>query len=209
MSQIRLRLRRRQVWFLGSAFGVSLVVPGGPNPALAMRMSRMETPIVRAGNAPQLSTCYIERPNQLRQNLDALCQMGKPKPKRLIDMTIDRNNDGVPDELAAAFEQIDRVNQTTSKTPAEEMAKQRRTIQTMREINERMPYGDAAKAALREMSQYWEQSITNKAGVMSEASRQRGEALDRQMNQDPIFKQVQEYSSRFQQLKYEQRRSGK
>jgi hypothetical protein len=194
---------------------ISLVSLSVGHPALAVRVKRSaETPIVRAGGyVPPTSACYIERPNQLPQNLDEICQMGKPKAKPGIDMRTDRDKDGIPDELATEFRKLDAAMMSGTGNPAAAAGYQRRLAQALREMNERMPYAETSKAAMREMTQMIESDNFMGGGrshpqvrKQAEAQFRRMEELNQVMRQDPMFNQIQQYSNRFNQLKYEKSR---
>jgi hypothetical protein len=161
--------------------------------------SQASPPIVRPSGQPQRPSCFIEMPNQAMQNLDGLCVMGKPKPKASIDMVTDQDKDGIPDELAVAFRKLDAIFEQTP-PQGQEAAAMRQMAQVLRELNERLPYAETTKAAMREMTQMMERGTL---GGPNPADSQRFTALDRQMRQDPVFNQIQELNSRYQQLKYE------
>jgi hypothetical protein len=171
---------------------------------------RSSPPIIRTtGTVPQQPSCFIEMPNQAMQNLDGLCQIGKPKTKtrKLLDITTDLNKDGIPDELAAEFRKMDALIENPASSPAESIAQQRQMWRNMMDMNERMPYAESTKAAMREMGQLAEANFqaNNSQGAGSEAQWQRMSELGRRMDQDPVFRQVQEYSNRFQTQKWERR----
>jgi hypothetical protein len=161
--------------------------------------SHATPPIVRPSGQPQLPSCFIEMPNQAMQDLNGLCAMGKPQPKAGIDMVTDRDKDGIPDELAAEFRKMDAIFEKTP-PPGQEAAAMRRMGQTLREMNERMPYSEASKAAMREMSQMLEQGSMNSPNA---TDRNRMDQLNQQMQKDPMFQKIQELNNRYQQLKYE------
>jgi hypothetical protein len=161
--------------------------------------SQATPPILRPSGQPQRPSCFIEMPNQAMQNLDGLCVMGKPKPKAGIDMVTDRDKDGIPDELAAEFRKMDAIFDKTP-PPGQEAAAMRQMLQTLREMNERLPYSEASKAAMREMTQILERNGMNS---FNRSDDKRMDQLNQQMQKDPMFNKIQELNNRYQALKYE------
>ncbi len=200
-------MQQYRLWRGFVAIAVGFVVPTGS--ALAAGFS--PAPIVRptSNSVPQLSVCYGSMPNQAIQNLDALCAIGKPKPKLAIDMVTDRDQDGVPDELAAEFRKMDQAMRQIAgmgrrESPEAAQLYARQMANVLREMNERMPYSEATKAVMREIAQITEQKPI---GEMPARAEQRLEELGKQMERDPMMKQIQNYYNRFEENKYEKSRS--
>jgi hypothetical protein len=190
------------------AIAVGFVGPTGPALAAGLPLA----PIVRptSNHVPQLPVCYGSMPNQAIQNMDALCSMGKPKPQPGIDMVTDRDQDGVPDALAAEFRKMDAAMRAIDgmgrrESPAAQLSAHQMAT-ALREMNERMPYSAASKATMREMTQLMEQHA-NPYGDVPAPVEQRLVELNKQMEQDPMVQQIRNYYDRFEENKSEKSRS--
>jgi hypothetical protein len=165
-------------------------------------------PIVRPTGSPQRPLCFVEMPNQAMQDLDSLCGMGKPKPLAGIDLVTDRDKDGVPDELAAEFRKMDDLMDRRANSPAERMAMMRQAMQAMQAMSERLPYAPATQSAIREGVKLFLDEGFGTAPPRSRSNPgnyERFDQLNRQMQQDPVYQQVEQYRNRFMELKFKQR----
>jgi hypothetical protein len=147
-------------------------------------------PILRAKpNTAQVPGCYIEMPNALPRDLSELCMVGKVLGPRTVDMVTDNDGDGIPDELALELQKFERVSRAAYQGGGPEGAQMQRVSQALLDMNERMPYGDATKAVIRELA-----ALTSvPRSQASEPSIRRFDQLVNQMQQDPIYRQVDEY----------------
>jgi hypothetical protein len=190
--------------FLGILFfGIGLA----PIAAIA----KPSNPVIRADpsqaqNQVQQPDCYIKLSNQLVQDLSALCGKSAAPTNRMIDMNMDQNQDGMPDELMVEFQSLNtvlKVKPSQARNAQEELASyQRQVRQTIAKANERLPYANSTKAAMQEMNQILEQMD----GLRSRPSPDRAEAmfkrmatLHEQVQQDPMYQKVQGYYTRFNQ----------
>jgi hypothetical protein len=164
-------------------------------------------PIVRPTGAPQRPICFVEMPNQAMQDLDGLCGMGKPKPQAGIDMVTDRDKDGIPDELAGEFRKVDAIMNRRTNSPAERLAQMRQAMQAMQAMSERLPYAPATKAAMREGVKLFVEGLTadNPRSRSNQATYERLDQLTRQMEQDPAYKQVEQYRNQFSLSQFKRR----
>jgi hypothetical protein len=165
-------------------------------------------PVIRVtGAVPQTPSCFVEMPNQTLQNLDGLCQVGKPKAKRMMDLTTDLDRDGIPDELMVEFRKLDAIMQSPpGSSPAAGVVQMRQMMQAILALNERLPYAEATKEAMREMTKMMEADFQGSPQASGDKARwQRMDTLQNQMNQDPMFKKFEEYSSRFHEKKWASR----
>ncbi len=210
-TQRHSRIWHSRIWHQAS-FGLGaivaiVIVP--IHPAIAgLRVTA--APIVRPGrNVPQMPVCYGSMPNEAERNLDRLCAMGQPKVKPGIDMVTDQDQDGIPDALAAEFRKL-KTAMNSRDIRNDNGLYARRVGQALRDLNERMPYSEATKAAMREMSQMLDKQLGPVQGRAKGANQtneiDRMVELNKQMRQDPMFNKIQEYSDRYDQREYEKLR---
>jgi hypothetical protein len=160
-------------------------------------------PILRAKpNTQQVPGCYIEMPNALPRDLNELCMVGKVLGPRPIDMVTDANKDGVPDELALEFDKIERI-QTNMYGPGKASPEQIKTgsqqmLEAIRSMNERMPYGESTKSAMRETTQLLSQMASGAFNPVQ--SRRMGE-LGVLMRSDPMYGKIEGYYREYNQVK--------
>jgi hypothetical protein len=92
----------------------------------------------------QQPDCYIEFSNRSVQDLSTLCGKSAAPTKGMIDMNMDRNQDGMPDELMMEFQKLDKVlkvKPSQARNAQEELSNyQRQVRQTIANANERLPY---------------------------------------------------------------------
>jgi hypothetical protein len=162
---------------------ISLATIGSLAPAQA-------NPILRAKpNTEQVPGCYIEMPNALPRDLSQLCMVGKVLGPRTVDMVTDNDGDGIPDELAMELRQFERVSRAAYQDGTPASAQRQRVAQALLNLNARMPYGEATKSVIRELAAL----TSTPRSQASEPSIRRFDQLVNQMQQDPIYRQVDEY----------------
>jgi hypothetical protein len=172
-------------------------------------------PVVRAsGFTKQVPLCYIETQNSGFQSLDTACLMGKDLGAGTIDMVTDRDKDGVPDALVPFFQEMDKFGDLASAaTPQARQALMGKMQKTMNDFAQRSPLSPALKADFKRVVG----ALSTLAGITpaqpgsSPSQRQLAQinaaaaTLDtsmRRLQKDPFMKQVEQYSSRYQQNKY-------
>jgi hypothetical protein len=175
---------------------IGLTTIGGLSPAQA-------NPVLRAKpNTEQVPGCYIEMPNALPRDLNELCMVGKVLGPRPIDILTDANNDGVPDELALEFDKIDRIQKNMygqgKTSPEQQKAGFQQMVEVMRDMNERMPYGESTKTAMRETTQLLSKMGSGKSGA---AEFERMAELQKLMRADPTYGKIDEYYRQYNQVK--------
>jgi hypothetical protein len=194
---------------LGGAIALTAPVSAKPAP-----------PVIRAsGFTPQVPLCYIETTNSGFQNLDTACLMGKDRGAGTIDMVTDRDKDGVPDALVPFFQEMDKFGDLASAaTPQARQALMGKMQKSMNNFAERSPLSPALKADFKTMIGALSTiaSITPSQPGSSASQRQLAQInaaatnLDtsmRRLQKDPFMKQVEQYSSRYQENKYKKMRA--
>jgi hypothetical protein len=194
----------RQFLILPFGFLAACWTIGLARPVLA----KSAPPVVRAsGFTKQIPSCYIETTSSGFQNLDAACLMGKVPDSGTIDMVTDRDKDGVPDELAAFFKQMDGVEHNLSDKPEARAAQAAQALKVMKAFARRAPLAPELKANFNEMVDimYAAAKVPPGSMAMSPQLSQRMERMDQVMqklNKDPFMQKVNEYSSLYNRNKY-------
>jgi hypothetical protein len=151
------------------------------------------TAIIRPNaGQPYIPTCYVQFPGQSAQNLDRLCgittQRNRQKNLGTIDLSIDANGDGVPDQLLAHMQRL-RAAMTQAKN-----AQERATLR--RQFESQLPYSDQVRQlqAQRRTLQEQRRQATNPS-QQQEISRQI-RTNRQQMRQDPTYQTVRQQMRR-------------
>ncbi len=193
----------RQSSILPFSFLAACCTIGLVSPVLA----QTAPPIVRAnGLTKQIPLCYIETTNSGRQNLDAACLMGKVPDTGTIDMVTDRDKDGVPDELAAFFKQLDGFGKLSDK-PDVRAAEVAQAHKVMKAFARRTPLAPNLKANFNEIvdTMFELAKVPPRSTTLSPQLTQRMERMNqvmKKLNQDPFMQKMSAYSSRYYQNKY-------
>jgi hypothetical protein len=185
---------------LGSLVGsIGFLAPG------AIAAPRRMPPVIRANpNARQIPTCYIEMPNQGSMNLDGICEMGRPKTSGYLDMTTDRDKDGIPDALVEPFNQMLTAMQGGASSEAESNAQFGRFVDAFESLNSRIAYRPETAAAVKEMSQLMRQGP---AGMSDPAKRAQVNQLDQQLEKDSTYTRLRSLYQQYSQQQYERTRN--
>ncbi len=184
----------RQFGGLVSSWAIALASPA---------IAQTAPPVVRAnGFTKQVPSCYIETTNNGFQNLDAACFMGKVPDPKMLDMVTDRDNDGVPDDLAAFFQRTSDLRKVSSNRleGREFQANQMKAM--LQELGQRAPVSPETRKNLNELANIT--SVFAKAGAGNRPSPaeekqllkqfERLSQISKQLEKDPFMKKMDEYS---------------
>jgi hypothetical protein len=169
------------------------------SPAIA----QSSAPVIRAnGFTKQVPSCYIETTNSGLQNLDAACLMGKAPDPKLLDMVTDRDNDGVPDDLAVFFDRMHAINRVSSSGPDRQEFQAAQIKKMFQELGQRAPVSPETRRNLNELADA--SSVFGKMGLGNRNSPaqqkqlmqqfERFSQLSMQLEKDPFMKKMNEYS---------------
>jgi hypothetical protein len=171
---------------------LSVLALGAQAPVSATQFIRTATP--KAQRGPNVATpqtpsfageptplCYIQIGNQSMRSLDKLCGVGKKSD--LIDLTIDLDRDGVPDQLLAAMKGF-QAKMRTAKTPAEYDA-------YTQQLEAKMPYSDNVRR-LQSQQRELQQKMAAANGNYDPKLMNRYGEIQEQMMKDSSYRQVQE-----------------
>jgi hypothetical protein len=186
-------MRRRSIVIFGCLVSGGTI--GLANPAIA----QPPVPVVRAnGFTKQVPSCYIETTNSGFQNLDANCLMGKVPEPPMFDMVTDRDGDGVPDDLVPLLKQMNAAIRVPSDTPEGLALQGKQLQQSFQMMAKRAPVTAATRQNLRELS-----NVLGTMGRITSDNPQFSQqyeqlmALSSQLNQDPVVRQFETYSNRY------------
>ncbi|MBE9029905.1 hypothetical protein IQ266_09215 [filamentous cyanobacterium LEGE 11480] len=107
---------------------------------LAIFAAMAQPTIATARSSNQIASrntpvCYVQFSGQSMRSLDRLCGVGKQS--NLIDLTIDRNGDGVPDQLVAAIRSYRAAIRSARSSEDYQMARQK--------LDAQLPYSNNVK----------------------------------------------------------------
>jgi hypothetical protein len=177
----------------------SCLVSGGSIALASPAIAQPPTPVVRAnGFAKQVPSCYIETTNGGFQNLDAACLMGKTPDPEMFDMVTDRDGDGVPDDVVPLLKQMNAAIRVPSNTPEGLALQGKQLQQSFQMMAKRAPVTAATRQNLRELS-----TVLGAMGRIAPDNPQFSQQYERlmelskQLNQDPVVRQFETYSNRY------------
>jgi hypothetical protein len=174
-------------------FSLSVLVLGAigamhPAQALGRVSPKVQRgPNVVAPRSPQMlggeptPLCYIQIGSQSMRSLDRLCGVGKKS--NVIDLTVDADRDGVPDQLLAEMKGF-QAKMRTAKTPAEYDA-------YTQQLEARMPYSDQVRR-LQSQQRELQQKMAAAGGNYDAKLMGRYGEIQEQMMKDSSYRQVQE-----------------
>jgi hypothetical protein len=171
---------------------LSVLALGAQAPVNATQFIRAATPRAQRGPnvvAPRTTSfageptplCYIQIGNQSMQSLDRLCGVGKKS--NVIDLTIDLDRDGVPDQLLAEMKGF-QAKMRSAKTPAEYDA-------YTQQLEARMPYSDNVRRLQSQQRELQQKMAANGGNYDAKLMGRYGE-IQEQMMKDTSYRQVQE-----------------
>jgi hypothetical protein len=171
---------------------LAVLALGAQAPVNATQFIRTATPRAQRGPnvvAPRTTRfvgeptplCYIQIGNQSMQSLDRLCGVGKKSD--VIDLTIDLDRDGVPDQLLAEMKGF-QAKMRSAKTPAEYDA-------YTQQLEARMPYSDNVRRLQSQQRSLQQQMAANGGNYDAKLMGRYGE-IQEQMMKDTSYRQVQE-----------------
>jgi hypothetical protein len=173
-------------------FSLAMLALGAQAPVHATQFMRPATPKVQRGPnvvAPRTTRfageptplCYIQIGSQSMQSLDKLCGVGKKSD--VIDLTIDLDRDGVPDQLLAEMKGF-QAKMRSAKTPAEYDA-------YTQQLEAKMPYSDNVRRLQAQQRSLQQQMAANGGNYDAKLMGRYGE-IQEQMMKDTSYRQVQE-----------------
>jgi hypothetical protein len=143
-----------------------------------------QAPIARAtASIANKPFCYMEKGGK-QHSLDALCGI-KPAGKP-IDLTIDQNHDGIPDQLLSAVRENKR-QLLKARSPKEYTAIEQ-------DLENRLPYSDRVRQMLAQARDLEKQADNLGSGTTYEQYhelRQLSRKIQGQVENDPNYKTVQ------------------
>ena len=152
--------------------------------APAIVEARSVQPAVVASNKP---ICYVQLPDQAIINLNQLCSMNRPK-SNTIDLSIDADGDGIPDQLLAEMEKF-HTTMSQASSSKEYMA-------ALESFERRLPYSSQVKqlqTQMRNLQQQLENSPNRQQ--QREVFRQL-DSIQKKIYEDPSYVKVQKEISK-------------
>ncbi|OUC12477.1 MAG: hypothetical protein B0A82_22265 [Alkalinema sp. CACIAM 70d] len=127
--------------------------------------------------------CYIEIPGQGIRSLDRECKVetGSVKP---IDLSIDRNRDGVPDELLAEMRKFDQTLRSVKSPEEFESA--------MQKLESRLPYSSQVRQLQAQQRQLQQYLGTVRSETQMQLVYRQLESIQQRIYQDPSYTRVQQ-----------------
>jgi hypothetical protein len=123
--------------------------------------------------------CYVELSGKSMVSLDQLCGVGKDK-SNTIDLSVDADKDGVPDQLLAEMRKFRKVIDGAKSSEEYQAAYQR--------LEDRMPYSSNVKRLQAQQRQLQKQ-LEN--GKFDENSYSKLSVLQEKIYKDPSYTKVQ------------------
>ncbi|MBE9029906.1 hypothetical protein IQ266_09220 [filamentous cyanobacterium LEGE 11480] len=124
--------------------------------------------------------CYVQFSGQSMRSLDRLCGVGKKS--NMIDLTIDRNGDGVPDQLLAAIRTHRAAMRSARSSEDYQMAQQK--------LDAKLPYSNQVKQLQAQQRQLQKQLKGATRSQRRQIYRQM-DPIQRKIYQDPSYKKIQ------------------
>jgi hypothetical protein len=124
--------------------------------------------------------CYVQFSSQAMRSLDKLCGVGKKS--NLIDLTVDADRDGVPDELLAEMRTFQKKMQAAKTSAEYELIS--------KQLEDRMPYSDNVRNIQAQQRQL-QAKMASGNGSNPNFMTQFG-TLQEQLMKDPSYGRVQE-----------------
>jgi hypothetical protein len=158
---------------------------------LALTIAMVPIATVQPATAATRSTrmrdkpiCYVELSGKSMMNLDQLCGVGKDK-SNTIDLSVDADNDGIPDQLLAEMQKFRKVIDGAKSSEEYQSAYQR--------LEDRLPYSSNVKRLQAQQRQLQKQ-LEN--GKFDENSYSKLSALQEKIYKDPSYTKIQEAMSK-------------
>ncbi|MGI0494645.1 hypothetical protein ACN4EG_22905 [Alkalinema pantanalense CENA528] len=127
--------------------------------------------------------CYIEIPGQGIRSLDRECKVDTESVKP-IDLSVDRNRDGVPDELLAEMRKFDQTLRAV-KSPEEFEA-------AMQKLESRLPYSSQVRQLQVQQRQLQQYLGTIRSETQMQLIYRQLESIQQRIYQDPSYTRVQQ-----------------
>ncbi|MBD2326829.1 hypothetical protein [Alkalinema sp. FACHB-956] len=127
--------------------------------------------------------CYIEIPGQGIRSLDRECKVETGSLK-LIDLSIDRNQDGVSDELLAEMRKFDQ-DMRNVKSPED-------FERTMQRFESRLPYSSQVRQLQAQQRQLQQYLGTVRSETQMQLVYRQLESIQQRIYQDPSYTRVQQ-----------------
>jgi hypothetical protein len=156
-------------------------------PAQAAKRAKMRPrPAAIANVVADKPLCYAEMTGKGMVNLEKLCGVGLKKS--VVDLSVDADGDGVPDQLLAVMKTFNQA-MSSAKTPQEyEVALQR--------LENQLPYSDNVKRLQAQQRELQKQLGTGGNDAQNQALYKRLDNVQQQIFQDPSYTKVQEAMSK-------------
>jgi hypothetical protein len=167
----------------------------GPAGAIAAKPPKVTKPTRPAATRPTTRPtaaysdnpiCYAEITGKGRINLDKLC--GVDRKSNLIDLNIDADGDGVPDQLLAVMKTFNKA-MGSAKTPQEYEA-------ALQNMESRLPYSDRVRQLQAQQKNLQKQIGTVSNETQGQAIYRQLDSLQQEIFKDPSYTKVQEAMSK-------------
>ncbi len=126
--------------------------------------------------------CYVQLSGQAMMNLNQLCGMNRQK-SNTIDLSIDANGDGVPDQLLAEMQKF--------RTAMSEASSSEDYRTALEELESRLPYSSQVKQLQTQMRNLQQQLEKSPSSSQQEIFRQL-DSIQQKIYADPSYLKVQE-----------------
>jgi hypothetical protein len=126
--------------------------------------------------------CYAEMTGKGFINLDKLCGVDNKK-RSVIDLSVDTDGDGVPDQLLAVMKTFNKA-MGTAKTPQEYEA-------ALQAMESRLPYSDRVKQLQAKQRELQKQLGNVQNDVQGQALYRQLDGIQQQIYKDPTYTKVQ------------------
>jgi hypothetical protein len=170
----------------------SLTVLAGLSPIAAAKAKPKPQPLRKPSvTAPSFTDhpiCYAQLPGNLSiTNLNKLCGVDK-KTGDLIDLSIDRDGDGVPDQLLVAMQSFNQ-RMSSAKTPQEYEA-------ALYSLEDRLPYSDNVKRLQVQQRDLQKRLASSSGESQSMELYRQLDTVQQQIYKDPSYNKIQEAMSK-------------
>jgi hypothetical protein len=163
-----------------------------PKPRSAAKPSLVKPtlakPIARESSFVDHPICYAMLPGNISiTNLEKLCGLDK-KAGNLIDLTIDQDGDGVPDQLLVAMRSFN-ARMSSAKTPQEYEA-------ALYSLEDRLPYSPSVKQLQGQQRDLQRRLASATGEAQSRELYRQLDEVQQQIYKDPSYSKIQEAMSK-------------
>lgn len=131
--------------------------------------------------------CYVRLLNQGMINLNQLCGMNRPK-SNMIDLSIDANGDGIPDQLLAEMQKF--------RTAMSQAASSEEYMTVLEQFERRLPYSSQVKQLQTQMRSLQLQLENSPSPQQQQDIFRQLDSMQQKIDEDPSYVKVQKEISK-------------